>query len=788
MRIAKITTKRIWKVSGVALLTFLLFFLFVPLPSPLFNTPYTTTLRSNDGTLLSASIASDQQWRFPPSDSIPRKFKIALRLFEDEYFYQHLGINPISLVRASRQNYKAGKVISGGSTISMQTVRMAFGNKPRTYGQKIIEMAAATKLEFFKSKESIMKLHADHAPFGGNIVGISAASWRYYGRPAHQLSWAETATLAILPNDPASIFPGKNHQLFLQKRDRLLQKIHQRGFIDKDELFLAKEESLPTAIKPLPNQAYHLLHRSIRNGNSEVEVQTTLDARLQYAASKKVNSYSQKMSFNQIHNAAAIILKIESGNTLAYVGNSNNAGEHGRHVDIITSRRSPGSLLKPFLYAAALDEGLIMPKQLLPDVPIFYKGFAPKNFDKKYRGAVPADDALISSLNVPFVHLLIEYGYEKFHQKLLQMGFGSFDRPASHYGLSLILGGAETTLWELTGVYAGMVRALNNHGRRPYKLGYSIDDYHENTYLKSTDVDPVIKRKEVDGYLRVPSVRYALEAMRKVKRPSEEAGWNFFRSSRPISWKTGTSYGFRDGWAIGLNNDYLVGVWIGNADGEGRSGLTGVRTAAPLMFELFELLEGNSDFPESYGSLQKVCKESGMIASGQCLATDEIQVPEYMQGTLSCTFHRAIHLNKERTRQVNSSCYEVAQIKSDSWFVLPPVQAWYYKKFHPNYKKTPPYLDGCEQADTKRLFDLIYPNQFTKVQIPIEQGGKRGKVIFEVAHENNKAVVYWHLDEQYMGLTQGTHQKGIQTDIGTHVLTLVDDAGNELVQKFEVTN
>ena len=773
--------------SGALLLTFLIIILATPLPSPLFNTSYSTTLHARDGSLLSASIATDQQWRFPFSDSIPEKFDVAIRLFEDEYFYYHPGINPISLFRAYRQNFKAGNVISGGSTISMQTIRMAFGNKPRTYSQKLLEMASAIKLELFNSKASILKSYADHAPFGGNIVGISAASRRYFGRPPNQLSWAEAATLAILPNNPGSIFPGKNQHLFLQKRNKLLQKIHERGFIDEDELFLAKEETLPRAIKPLPNQAYHLLHRSIAEGVSEVAVHSTLDARLQYIANKKVKEYSEKMASNQIQNAAAIIVEIESGNTLVYVGNTNNEGDHGQYVDIITARRSPGSLLKPFLYAAALDEGLIMPKQLLPDIPMFYKGFAPKNFDKEYRGAVTADDALISSLNVPFVHLLIEYGYEKFHQKLIQMGFQSFDKPAGHYGLSLILGGGETSLWELTSVYSSMARALNNYTDRPYKLGYSKGDYHSNIYINGESNNNA-DQFESDGHLRVPSIRYALEAMQKVERPEEEAGWNYFGSAKSIAWKTGTSYGFRDGWAIGLSNEHLVGVWVGNADGEGRSGLTGVRAAAPLLFELFDLIDDNSTLIEPFGMPQKVCKQSGMLARSICKETYQMPIPAYLHESTQCSFHHIAHINKEGTHQVNSSCYDVSHISNESWFVLPPVQAWYYRRYHPNYKQLPPFLSGCEQTDTKTRFNLIYPSQFTKVHIPLEQGGLRGQTIFEAAHENKNAIVYWHLDEQYLGYTQGAHQMGIQAEKGEHALTLIDDSGNELVQRFGVVN
>lgn len=762
-------------------------FLLIPLPDPLFDVPYATTLKAEDGTLLSAAIADDQQWRFPVSDSIPDKLASALLLFEDEYFFYHPGVNPVSLFRAAKQNFKAGKTVSGGSTLTMQTVRMALGNQPRTYTQKLLEMAIAIKVEVFYSKSSILKQYVDHAPYGGNIVGVSAASYRYYGRPPDQLSWAEAATLAILPNNPASIFPGKNQNIFLQKRDQLLDKIHDRGLIDEDELFLAKQEPLPRSIKPIPNSAYHLLYRAMGEGLKGKEVKSTLDTRLQVAVDKLVNEHSKSLAFNQIHNAAAIVLDIKSGNTLAYVGNSNaegQHGQHGQHVDVITSRRSPGSLLKPFLYAAALDESLIAPHELLPDVPVFYKGFAPKNFDKEYRGAVTADDALISSLNVPFVHLLIEYGYEKFHQKLKQLGFNAFDQPASHYGLSMILGGAETTLWELTSVYSGMARSLHNYSERPFKLGYSAQDYHPNHYLKQQDEQEATSA--ADGYLRVPSIRFVFEAMQKLNRPDEESGWQQFQSSKQIAWKTGTSYGFRDGWAIGLNNDYIIGVWVGNADGEGRPGLTGVSAAAPLLFRLFDLVNGSTALGQAFGASHEICQKSGMLASKYCTETKSIQLPDYLLKTESCTYHQVLHLNKEGTHQVNNTCYNVADIVQQSWFILPPVQAWYYRKFHPNYKKQPPFMSGCVQVDSRTHFELIYPNQFTKVKIPLEQSGEKGFSIFEAAHQNSNAIVYWHLDDQYLGYTQGTHQKGIQTAIGQHIITLVDEFGNEISQRFEV--
>ena len=767
-------------VFGIVVLSSLLWW--IPLPDPLFNNPYSTTLRSSDGRLLSATIADDQQWRFPPSDSISYKFQQAIRLFEDEYFYYHPGINPISLFRASWQNFEAGKIVSGGSTITMQTIRMAYGNQPRTYGQKIKEVMAALKLDLLYSKRAILIFYADNAPFGGNLVGVKSASWRYFGRSLYQLSWAETAFLAILPNNPSSVFSASHSKICLEKRNRLLDKLCKRGIIDEDELFLAKQEPVPTQLMPLPNFAQHLLFRSYEEGRKGMNIITSLDCDLQNKLNEKVNSYSKRMAQNRIYNAAALIVEKKSGKTLAYTGNVESSGNNGQDVDIITSQRSPGSLLKPILYASALDEGFILPKQFLPDIPIFYQGFAPKNFDKKFRGVVPADQALTSSLNVPFVYLLKEYGYERFHQKLKNLGMKSLNKPAGHYGLSIILGGAETSLWEITGIYASMVRSYFN-----YKKNTGLSDYHENYYIISDSMKALNEQSET-VYLSAASLGHTFRAMQQLRRPEQEKGWQFFGSARPIAWKTGTSFGFRDAWAVGFNNKYVVGVWLGNADGEGRPGLTGILTASPLMFDVFDLLDGDADFNDFYGFDATVCLKSGMRANECCPETKNMVVPEKSRTGNLCTYHQIIHVNSDSSKRVNSSCYPVQKMESISWFIIPPVQAWYYKKYHTDYIDPPPYQGDCMHFDEQRVMEMIYPQQFTKVYIPNEQDGKPGKVIFEAAHIYNDLKIYWHLDEEYLGSTKNNHQMGIKPAKGKHILTLIDEEGNKLTRSFEVIN
>ena len=761
--------------------------LFIAIPTPSFkDVPYSTVLEAKNGTLLGARIASDGQWRFPLSTQIPEKFRLSIMHFEDEYFYHHPGINPVSLFKALVQNVKQKKIKRGGSTISMQVVRLSRKNQPRTIPEKLLEMMMALKMEVLNSKEEILQQYIAHAPFGGNVVGLSAASWRYFGRPPHQLSWSECATMAVLPNSPALIYPGKNSELLAKKRDNLLDKLVSKGFISASEARLAKAEPLPGLPRPLPELANHLLNRAIADGHEGTIVKTTLDAGFQKTAKELVQVYHKTLRENYIHNAAVLIVEVETGDVVSYVGNVGSEGEHGQYVDIITSNRSTGSLLKPILYAAAIDDGVIMPKQLLPDVPVFLQGFAPQNFDKKFHGAVSADKALARSYNVPFVHLLQDYGYEKFHQKLKNMGFKSLNRPAGYYGLSMILGGAESTLWEVTGVYASMARSLRNYYKRGVGRQYSQGDYHPNRYIGQDDKEFELQNK---GALGVGAISHMLQAMQELNRPEEQAGWEHYASSKSIAWKTGTSYGFKDAWAIGLNAKYVVGVWIGNADGEGRPELVGVKAAAPLLFDVFSYLPKADPLPIPLDNQKsfEICSRSGYKAGPNCEERTAQLLPENASRGVLCPYHRMLHLDQTERYQVNSDCYPVNEMKRKSWFILPPAEAWYYKQYYTNYAEPPELLMQCrEKKSDNDLMELIYPRNFTRVYVPTELDGSPGSAIFEVAHRSADAKVFWHLDDQYLGETVQKHQMDLNPSRGKHRLHLVDDQGRELNLNFEV--
>lgn len=779
----------------LGLLVMLLFYWFA-LPDPLFNDPTSIVLEDQKGNLLGARIAADGQWRFPQNEQVPDKFVKAITEFEDRRFFQHLGIDPIGIGRAIQQNFESGKIVSGGSTLSMQTIRMSRKGKARSLFQKIIEAILATRLELRYSKAEILALYSSNAPFGGNVVGLDAASWRYFGKNPIQLSWAEAATLAVLPNSPSLIHPGRNRAALLAKRNRLLDRLHLQGIIDSYDKELAMEEQLPQKPLPLPNLAPHLLNRAARehlakDKKQQTKLVSTIDRPLQQQTNAILQKHQQVLRGNGIHNLAALIIEVESGAVLAYVGNAPNAGkEHGEAVDIIKAPRSTGSILKPFLYGLALEDGTILPQTLLTDIPTSLNGYRPKNYHEVYDGMVSARRTLSRSLNVPMVHLLQKQGLEKFHFGLRELGLSTINQPANHYGLSLILGGAEASLWNLCNAYSGMSRTLNHF--YPYDGRYDPKDFRSAHYQLKEPVEQAIplSLEEEAPLLSAASIWQTYEAMQEVVRPNSVGEWERFQSSKRIAWKTGTSFGFRDAWAIGTTPKYTVGVWVGNADGEGRPGLVGVAAAGPVLFDLFDLLSSPEWFEQPFDEMviAPVCQQSGHRILPNLCPVDSVWINKTGLRSTPCPHHQLIHLDASQEWQVNSNCESPDQMVHQPWFVLPPVEEHYYKSKHPSYQILPPFRSDCKATATndRNPMQMIYPNQSTKIYVPVNLDGTESRTIFKAAHRNAGAKIYWHLNDEYMGTTEHFHELALNPPLGQHQLTLVDDRGFRLQQSFEI--
>ncbi|MGY3214758.1 penicillin-binding protein 1C [Mucilaginibacter sp. HD30] len=758
------------------------------LPKKLFNAPTSFVIDDSNGQLLGAAIAADGQWRFPYNQQVPDKFKACIMAFEDKRFEHHWGFDPLAFGRAIKQNIKARHVVSGGSTLTMQVIRLST-RQNRTFWQKSLEIVKAMRLELTYSKAEILALYSSNAPFGSNVVGLDAASWRYFGRGPDKLSWGEMAALAVLPNSPSLVHPGKNRLILLRKRNKLIDKLAQQKTIDATTAMLAKLEPVPDKPVPLPRLAPHLLQRfrvdNMATGQNGGRVKTSINGVLQQNVADIVERHHQLLKGNNIRNAAAIVLDVETGQTLAYVGNINHPEnlDMESDVDVIAAPRSPGSTLKPILYAAMLHDGLILPNSLIPDIPTQIAGYHPQNFDLGYDGAVPASKALSRSLNIPAVKMLVQYKYERLHSLLRKMGMTTLTQPADHYGLSLILGGSENNLWELSGAYADMARVLTHYNKN--KGQYDANDYHPPVYTTLQQPD---KQLEKGGLLNAASIYYTFQAMEEVMRPGDELLWQQFSSTQRIAWKTGTSFGFRDGWAIGVTPRYVVGVWVGNTNGEGSPGLIGVNTAAPILFEIFRQLPISRQWfapPAAEMIRIAICRESGYRAGEYCQPVDTLLVPKSGLKAGVCSFHQLVHLDATRKWQVNSNCEAPGNMVHVPWFVLPPSMEYYYKSRSYNYRTLPPFRPDCGTT-TQRTMEMIYPKDGAKVYVPLEADGSRGRVICNAAHRQPGIKLFWNIDNQYLGQTIGYHQMAISPPPGKHVLTLVDADGNRLQTRFEV--
>jgi penicillin-binding protein 1C len=752
------------------------------LPDPLFADPLSPVLFAANGELLGARVADDQQWRFPPRDSVADKFAKALVLYEDKRFYYHPGVDPLAFLRAARLNATRGRVVSGGSTITMQVIRLARRRGDRSVTEKLTEMLWALRLELRMSKAEILALYGAHAPFGGNVVGVEAAAWRYFGRGPDDLSWAEACVLAVLPNSPALVHPARNRDLLLSKRNALLQRLYEAGRLDAVELRTSLAEPLPDGPRALPHEAPHLLETlAARDSAGRYRFESAINRTLQRAVSEIVGRHAAVLRTLGIENAAVLVVDNERFDVVAYVGNTewSVSDGAGKAMDLVQRPRSTGSILKPFLFARMLDAGEITPNNLIPDLPTQYAGYMPENADRTFRGAVPARLALARSLNVPAVRMLRQHGVDRFYDFLRAMGMSTLTRPPADYGLTLVLGGAEGTLWDLTVMYANLARFAK---RKPF------DPTPAHLVPRLLANDTMVAARPAE--LSTGAAWLTLEALAEVVRPGVEANWRSFTSSQPVAWKTGTSFGHRDAWAIGSTARYTVGVWVGNATGEGRPELTGVGAAAPLLLDVFDRLEAVPWFRRPGFALRpvQVCQTDGYLATAGC-ETEITWIPRASHFERASPYHHVVHLDRTGRWRVDARCESVQDMTHTSWFVLPAGQEYFYRRYRADYRPLPPYRPDCLAAgvaETGPPMEFLYPAAGTRVYIPVDLDGRKGRVVFAVAHRDPDATVFWHLDDRFLGVTATFHEQAVDIAAGRRVVTVVDGRGNRLQRMFEV--
>ena len=728
---------------------------FTPIPN--LGLAYSKVVYDKNGQLLSTKIATDEQWRFPIDEDLPKPLEQAIVHFEDEYFYWHPGVNPISIVKAMYLNIKAKKIVRGGSTITMQVMRMYYGNRRRTFFQKTIEMLGALKLSVLYSKKEVLKMWASVAPFGGNTVGASTAAWRYFNRDLDQLSWAEYATLAVLPNTPSKIHTHRNVAALKKKRDFLLRKLHENKLFDNTELELALDEEVQFEQKSLPQQSIHFMEFMSQKYPEKNIYHSTIDPVYQELLNDILNEYSAIYQFDGIENAAAIVVDIQQNEVVAYVGNTKYKGTAMRFVDCVQAPRSYGSLLKPLLYTYAIDQGYFLPNELVKDIPTNIKGFIPKNFDRKYRGVVPMDQMVSHSLNIPAVRILNYVGLESFHHLLTRdLGFSYINKNPNHHGLSLILGGAECSMWEIGRAYKGLVRNQ-----------LELDNAYNPVKCLQEEEDEKYPFK-----FHPKASWYALKAMMSLNRPKEEQHFGKMGGQK-IAWKTGTSYGHRDAWAVGTNNRYVVAVWVGNEKGGGVYNLTGVKKAGPVLFRIMRHLDSEGDIKERNVWAKKVlvCSQSGMLKGNLCTETHTLFVPKNAHQLRNCDHHKIVY-------------DENAVSLKDTFYYLKPVENYYYKQYFGQSLALPAYAYAKNELGSP--LKIVYPQAKSVILVPKKLDQQYAQIECRASSAIKESTLFWFLDGKFLQKTTTTHKIHLNLDNNEHTLLINDSFGNKDQVTFSV--
>ncbi|UCG51700.1 MAG: penicillin-binding protein 1C [Candidatus Latescibacterota bacterium] len=741
---------------------------------PLFPNDYSTLVFDANGEPLRVTLAGDEQYRFSPEATpLPEKYVTALLTSEDRRFYSHPGVDPLALAKAAITNIRTGKRLRGGSTITMQLARLA-NPKPRTYLNKLRECLEAVKLSLHFSKEDVLRLYAAHAPMGGNVIGLQAASYLYYGKPATELTWAESALFATLPNSPSMINLERERPLLVRKRNALLKRIHDRGIIDRLTFEAACEEALPEENPRYPFVAPHFTQAVLKKPGLETsdhrgsgEILTTLDRNIQRQVADAARRHHSLLAKQGVHNLAVLVAETKTGEIRAYVGSQDFRDPlYGGQVDGVRASRSTGSLLKPVLVARALDRGPFTMLSKIQDIPTFYGTFAPQNASKKFIGLVGLDEVLIQSLNVPSVRLLNAYGVADFYDFLVGAGLDGLFRGADGYGLALVLGGAEASLYELVELYV----ALGNLGRaRPLR----------STTDGSESARPT---KSGDELFSHGAAWLVLNTLTRLSRPGSEYYWDRFNDQIPVAWKTGTSYGQKDAWAVGVNAQWTIGVWVGNFTGEGNAELSGARSAAPLLFTLFNTLTRHDQpiwFDEPFFDLEEIacCTASGYPVGPYCDETVKTKRPRRSHALGRCPFHQKYLVDKATGKSVCSLCWEGVETEWVYRFILPPDVKEVLTRSGCHVDTVPEHSAECPDFRDGNRIELVYPVDGVKIFVPRDFDGEHEKIVLSAKHREPSTHLFWFLNGSFVGETVGHHECPIDLDPGSYKLTIEDEDG-----------
>ena len=741
---------------------------------------YAQLITARDGSVLYAFLSHDDKWRMKTeSGEITPELRKAIIHKEDRFFYWHPGVNPVAVVRAAGNNVFRNRKTSGASTITMQVVRL-LEPKKRTYGNKLVEMFRALQLEWHFSKDEILQMYLNLVPYGGNVEGVKSASLLYFNQLPNRLSVAQLTTLAIVPNRPTSLYLGRNNELLRQERNKWLRKFLREGVFDGKTIADALNEPLQTRRNPLPKIAPHLAYRLHRQFPQEAILHTSLNRSKQDKVQQLAQNYHQRLKKYNIHNLAVLVVNNRTLEIEAYIGSPDfNDDEHAGQVDNVQSIRSPGSTLKPLVYALGIDAGKITPKTVVLDVPSQFGDYAPENFDQQFNGAVTVEKSLINSLNIPAVKVLEDVTVPVFVQKLKAARFAQISRDERKLGLSVVLGGCGTTLEELAGLYA----AFANGGRfAPLTTTAPPPPKGENpTPNPSPSGRGVLASLSGAGgaSLFSPESAYMVsEILMQAVRPDLPNGYQSSYHAPPIAWKTGTSYGRRDAWSIGYNRHYTVAVWVGNASGEGVAELTGADIATPLLFNIFNTIDYNANggrlLAPAGMQLRLVCAATGLLPGEHC----PHQVVDYhiplVSNVQRCNHLKEVAVAPDESFSYCTACMPEAGYKKLRYENLPPALSSFYNTWGVAYRRIPAHNPACT-----RVFDSDAPKIVTPAngREYLVEAGDAPEMLLTCHADNDVQQVYWYVNDRFYKAAKANERVFFQPGLGEVKISCSDDKG-----------
>ncbi len=747
------------------LLLFLIADSIFPLPV---DTDYSRIVLDRDGVVLHGFLSGDEKWRmYTELDEISPDIRTTFLAKEDNYFYYHPGINPAAIVRAAWNNVTSGRRTSGASTITMQVARM-MEPKRRTYVNKAGEMFRALQLEWHLSKDEILQLYLNRVPYGGNIEGIKAASLIYFGRLPNQLSLAQVVTLTVIPNRPNQLTIGRHNDAIRTERDRWINRFRNEGVIDEERSKAALSEPFAYRRLDVPRRAAHLSVRLRRQYPERYIIQSSLDSEIQSKVENMVYAASRRLQYRNIRQASALVIDNKTMQVVAYVGSPDffNDDEAGQ-VDGIRAVRSPGSTLKPLIYAIAVDIGVVTPKTIVADVPIHIDGYSPENYDSKYNGAVTIEDALAYSLNIPAVKTLQQIGVPSLVDKLIDADFRQILADRNKLGLSAALGGCGTRLEELTLLYA----AFANRGM-----------FSKANWLQSDSV-AVSKRliSEEASYL-------ITESLTRLTRPDLPNSASASLRVPKVAWKTGTSYGRRDAWSIGYNQNFTVGVWAGNFDNEGVPDLSGAEIATPILFDLFNTIDYASD-NKWYGipanlMYRFVCPVTGLAKGESC---EHAAVDWFVPGisnTQTCRHLVEISVSPDERMSYCTRCRPQTGYKNMLYPDYPPDLLSWMDRVGVQYDKIPAHNPVCTRVLDANPPRIVSPVANQEYLIDRADAAEI-KLAAEVA--SDVALLYWYVNDRLVGTSAPGENFFTKVDSGRNKISCTDDRGRNSDITFTVS-